>query len=171
MALLVSCLFYQLPANADDATAYRLGPGDKVHITVFNEQDLSGDFDVSDQGALALPLIGQVDVKGKTTAEAQKIIASKYGANYLVNPRVSLQVLNYRPFFILGEVKNPGSYPYQSGMTVLDAIALAGGFTPRANKDGITIKRAADPSANATKIDENGLVLPGDILTVGERFF
>lgn len=158
-------------AKADDVPAYRLGPGDKVHVTVFDEQDLSGDYDVSDQGTLALPLIGQVSVGGKTTSEAETLIAGKYGANYLVNPRVSLQVLNYRPFFILGEVKNPGSYPYVSGMTVLNAIALAGGYTPRADRDGIKIKRAGDATGAEKSIQENGAVLPGDVIRVGERFF
>lgn len=157
--------------KADEVPAYKLGPGDKVHVTVFGEDDLSGDFDVSDQGALALPLIGQVSVGGKTISEAESLIRNKYGTNYLVNPRVSVQVLNYRPFFILGEVKNPGSYPYQTGLTVLNAVALAGGYTPRAAQGDITIKRGSDPKAAEQKIGEGGAVLPGDIIRVGERFF
>jgi polysaccharide export outer membrane protein len=164
---------YLLHANFAQTAdvAYKLGSGDKIHVTVYNEQDLSGDYEVGDQGGLALPLIGQVLIGGKTTSEAEALIAAKYGANYLVNPRVSIQVLNYRPFFILGEVKNPGSYPYQSGMTIINAVALAGGYTPRANKSGIKIKHTNDPSAPEQSIDENGPVLPGDVVRVGERFF
>ncbi len=169
--LAVGCLVSGSPAHAAAVVAYKLGPGDKVHVTVFDEQDLSGDYDVSDQGALALPLIGQVTVGGKTTSEAEALIAQKYGENYLINPRVSVQVLNYRPFFILGEVKNPGSYPYISGMTVLNAIVLAGGYTPRADQNDIKIKRAGSGSSREEKIDENGAVLPGDVIRVEQRFF
>lgn len=170
-ALALGCLLCGSAANAAAALAYKLGPGDKVHVTVFDEQDLSGDYDVSDQGALALPLIGQVSVGGKTTSEAEALIAQKYGENYLINPRVSVQVLNYRPFFILGEVKNPGSYPYISGMTVLNAVVLAGGYTPRADESDIRILRAGSGSSKEEKIGENGTVLPGDVIRVEQRFF
>jgi protein involved in polysaccharide export with SLBB domain len=159
------------PVSAADTPAYKLGPGDKVKVTVFNEPDLSGEFDVSGQGQLALPLIGQVNVGGKTLDELQALITEKYGANYLVNPRVSVEILNYRPFFIIGEVKNPGSYPYVNAMTVVNAIALAGGYTPRGDRNGIMIKRANNPSAGEQPIGEDGVVLPGDVIRVKERFF
>lgn len=155
---------------AGDA-AYRLGPGDKLRVTVFNEKDLSGDFDVSDQGVISLPLIGQVHVGGKTLTEADALVAGLYGAKYLVNPRVNIEVLNYRPFFIIGEVQKPGSYPYVSDMTVLNAVALAGGYTPRADKNDILIKRGGDPSAKEKPATEDTKVLPGDVVRVRERFF
>lgn len=155
----------------DKVAAYKLGTGDKLRVTVFNEQDLSGDFDVNDQGSVALPLIGQVDAAGRTITEFQDLITQKYGATYLVNPRVNVSVLNYRPFFILGEVKNPASYPYVNGMTVINAIALAGGYTPRANKDKIVIKRANDSSGAEQSVGEDTSVLPGDVIRVPERFF
>lgn len=158
------------PAGAETA-AYRLGTGDKVRVTVFNEKDLSGDFDVNDQGLIALPLIGQVQVGGLTLSQAQQLITEKYGKDYLINPRVNVEVLNYRPFFILGEVKNPGSYPFVNGMTVVNAVALAGGYTPRANRNHIVIKRAANPGAGEQEVQEDGPVLPGDIIRVPERFF
>lgn len=158
-------------ASADDREAYKLGTGDKLRVTVYNETDLSGDFDVNDQGSIILPLIGQVDAAGKTVAEFQDQITLKFGATYLVNPRVSVAVLNYRPFFILGEVKNPASYPYVNGMTIVNAIALAGGYTPRANKDKIVIRRASDPTGKEQQIEEDGAVLPGDVIRVPERFF
>ncbi len=158
-------------ADAAEAPAYRLGSGDKVRVTVFNEPDLSGDFEVNDQGALGLPLIGQVPVTGKTMSEVQALITEKYGVNYLVNPRVSVEVLNYRPFFILGEVKSPGSYPYVSGMTVINAVALAGGYTGRADHGHIVIKRAADAAAGEQPVSEDSPLLPGDVIRVAERFF
>jgi protein involved in polysaccharide export with SLBB domain len=156
---------------AADSVAYRLGSGDKLRVTVFGEKDLSGDFDVNDQGVVALPLIGPVQVAGKTINEVEAIITQKYGKDYLVNPRVNVEVLNYRPFYILGEVQKPGSYPYVGGMTVLNAVALAGGYTPRADRGDIKIKRAATPSAGQQPVTENSVVLPGDVVSVPERFF
>jgi len=159
------------PTQAADDSGYRVGAGDKLRVTVFGEDNLSGQYEVSDQGTLALPLIGQVDVGGKTLQEVQAWIAEKYEASYLVNPRVSVDVLNYRPFFILGEVNHPGSYPYVTGMTVLNAIALAGGYTPRADEKDIVIKRASGPATTERRIGENTVVLPGDVIRVMERFF
>ncbi len=168
----ILCGLAQVPhASAQSTNAYTLGSGDKVHVTVFGEKDLTGDYDVDDQGFVALPLIGQVHVGGMTMDQAQQVITSKYGANYLVNPRVSVGVINYRPFFILGEVKSPGSYPYVSGMTVLNAIALAGGYTPRGNPNDILVKHANDSSGNEQPIGENAPVLPGDIIRVRQKLF
>lgn len=160
-----------ISARASEPVAYKLGVGDKVRVTVYNEKDLSGDFDINDQGEIALPLIGQVKVQGLTIAQAEALFTERYGKDYLVNPRITVEVLNYRPFFILGEVKNPGSYPYMNGMTVVNAVALAGGYTPRANKDQIRIKRANAPTAGETVVGEDAPVLPNDVLRVPERFF
>jgi protein involved in polysaccharide export with SLBB domain len=164
------CLASFVNVNAAEIP-YKLGPGDKVRVTVFNEKDLSGDFDVSDQGLIALPLIGQVKVAGQTISQVEAVITQKYGKDYLVDPHVTVEILNYRPFFILGEVKNPGSYPYVSGMTVVNAVALAGGYTPRANKDRIVIKHGNDPNAQEQRVQEDSPVLPGDVIRVPERFF
>ncbi len=158
-------------AFAADAVAYKLGSGDKLRVTVFGEKDLSGDFDVNDQGVVALPLIGPVSVAGKTLDETETLITQSYGKSYLVNPRVNVEVLNYRPFYILGEVQKPGSYPYVNGLTVLNAVALAGGYTPRANRDHIAIRRAANPDAGEQPTGEDSRVLPGDVVRVPERFF
>jgi polysaccharide export outer membrane protein len=157
--------------RADDTSAYRLGTGDKVRVTVFGEKDLSGDFDVNDQGVVALPLIGPTKLAGKTISEAEAQITQSYAKDYLVNPRVNVEVLNYRPFFILGEVKNPGSYPFVNGMTVVNAVALAGGYTPRAKRDHIMVKRAAKPAAGEQEVNEDAAILPGDVIRVPERFF
>ena len=157
--------------QAGDTTAYRLGTGDKVRVTVFGEKDLSGDFDVNDQGVVALPLIGPTNLAGKTISEAEAQITQSYGKDYLVNPRVNVEVLNYRPFFILGEVQRPGSYPYVNGMTVVNAVALAGGYTPRANRGHMMVKRAAKAAAGEQEVSEDAMVLPGDVIRVPERFF
>jgi protein involved in polysaccharide export with SLBB domain len=157
--------------RADDASAYRLGSGDKLRVTVFGEKDLSGEFDVNDQGVVALPLIGPTKLAGKTISEAEAQITQSYGKDYLVNPRVNVEVLNYRPFFILGEVKNPGSYPYVHGMTVVNAVALAGGYTPRAKRDHFLVKRGTKPGAGEQEVSEDAVILPGDVIRVPERFF
>ena len=166
--IFVACV--SVTRAADDAD-YKLGPGDKLRVTVFNEPDLSGEFDVGGQGTIALPLIGQVAVVGLTLSEVDALITQKYGANYLVAPRVSVEVLNYRPFFIIGEVKNAGSYPYVNGMTVLNAVALAGGYTPRADRGDILLKRANSGSTGEQRVTEDTTVLPGDVIRVKERFF
>jgi protein involved in polysaccharide export with SLBB domain len=169
--VLLACLLVlqAAPAQAVDA-AYKLGVGDKLRVTVFGEKDLSGDFDVNDQGLVALPLIGTVRVAGETVQQAETLITQRYGKDYLVNPRVTVEVLNYRPFYILGEVQKPGSYPYVNGLTVLNAVALAGGYTPRANRSHIVVRRATDPGTEQP-IGEDGGVLPGDVVRVPERFF
>ena len=158
------------PSYAQNAAAYKLDVGDKVHITVFDEPDLTGDFDVNDQGIVSLPLIGQVHIAGMTLSEAQDFITQKYAANYLINPRVNVQILNYRPFYVIGEVKTPGSYAYVNGITVLNAVALAGGYTPRGNPNNIVVKHAN--SSNEEKpIGENDVVQPGDIIRVNQKLF
>jgi polysaccharide export outer membrane protein len=169
--LLISAALLSSTSQAADLTAYKLGVGDKVRVTVFGEKDLSGDFDVNDQGEVTLPLIGSVRIAGKTVGDAESFITNAYGKDYLVNPHVNLQVMNYRPFFILGEVKNPGSYPFINGMTIVNAVALAGGYTPRANTRGIEVKRAANPGGGEVEVNEDAGVLPGDIIRIPERFF
>jgi polysaccharide export outer membrane protein len=169
---LIALVFIWAPQiHAQNTAAYQLGVGDKIHIIVYDEPDLTGDFDVNDQGIVSLPLIGQVHVAGMSLSEAQDVITQKYGANYLVNPRVNVQILNYRPFYVIGEVKNPGSYPYVSGMTVLNAVALAGGYTPRGNENNIVVKHADDPAAQEQKIGENDPVKPGDIIRINQKLF
>jgi polysaccharide export outer membrane protein len=158
-------------APADETKGYALGAGDKVRITVYNEPDLSGEFEVNGQGVLSVPLIGQVRVIGQTTAEVQAMLTQKYGKDYLVNPSVTVEVMNYRPFFIIGEVNHPGSYPYVNGMTVINAIALAGGYTARANHDRIKIKHSNESTEQERDVKEDSTVLPGDVIEVAERFF
>jgi protein involved in polysaccharide export with SLBB domain len=163
-------------ANGNVATAaiaeavYKLGSGDKVKVTVFNHPDLSGEFNLDGAGNFAVPLIGEIKAGGLTSRDLEQRIQDRFRDGYLVDPQVNVEVLNYRPFYILGEVKTPGSYPYQNNMTVLNAVALAGGFTYRAKQNGFLLQRGGSNSQGAT-VDGNLALLPGDIVTVQERFF
>lgn len=162
------------PAQGDSAQgelAYRLGSGDQVRVTVFGHRDLSGEFHVDGSGMVAMPLIDGVRADGLTLDEFETAIADKLKPDYLKNPRVSVDVLNYRPFYILGEVKNPGSYPFVNGMTVVNAVALAGGFTYRAQEKSMFITRGGDKDRGKEKVAPDAQVLPGDIIEVPERFF
>lgn len=150
---------------------YVLGVGDRLKLTVYGEDDLSGDYEIGSTGIVALPLIGNIPAAQQTIHSFEEAVRAKLSAGYLHDPRVSVQVINYRPFFILGEVTRPGSYPYVNGMTILNAIALAGGYTYRADESGVVIVHANDPNKNETKAREDATVMPGDIIRVPERFF
>lgn len=150
--------------------AYRLGSGDKLRITVYNEEDVTGEYEVDSSGSVSLKMIGAVPAAGRTLPELAKIIEAKLLDGYLLNPRVAIDVLNYRPFYVLGEVNEPGSYPYVSGITVLKAIALAGGYTFRARTSKIELMHASEPD-KPILVDPNTVLLPGDIVRVKERFF
>lgn len=150
---------------------YRLGPGDKLRIVVFGEADLSGEFVVDGSGSISLPLIGAVAAGGQPISYLESQIVARLKDGYIKNPRVSIDVLNYRPFFILGEVNHPGGYPFISGMTVLNAIAIGGGYTYRARKDRIIVIRASDPERKEAQVTEDTPVFPGDIIRVAERYF
>ncbi len=149
---------------------YRLGPGDQVRVVVFRHEDLSGEFELDGNGSFSMPLIGEVRANGLTARELEETIAELYADGYLVNPVVSVEVLTYRPFYILGEVNNPGQYEYEAGMTVLNAVAKAGGFTYRAKQDGILLQRGG-AGAPPVVVSGNTRIQPGDIITVPERFF
>ena len=171
-AFLVITLICQGPTSAKAQEGiYRLDAGDRVKVTVFGHEDLSGDFEVDGAGRLSLPLIQHVQAAGSTLAELEEAITNKLKPDFLKNPRVSVEVLNYRPFYILGEVKNPGSYPYVNGMTVINAVALAGGYTYRARENKVTITRAGDAERMSLPATHVTVVLPGDVIEVPERFF
>jgi len=157
------------PATADDG--YRLGSGDKIHISIFGQPDLNGDFAVDGGGSIQLPLIGSVKAAGLTVTEFQKQVTSKFADGYLVNPNVDVEVLSYRPFYIIGEIRAPGQYSYVNGMSILNAIALAGGFTDRADKSEVYIRRNGSSKETEYPADETTRVNPGDIVRISERFF
>lgn len=155
----------------DDIAAYTLGSGDKVRVTVFGHEDLSGEFEVDGSGNVSLPLIRNIKAEGLTVRQLEQTIAERLSPDYLLNPSVSVEVLNYRPFYIYGEVTKPGSYPFVNGMTVVNAVAMAGGFTYRARTGSVRITRGNDPQRKQITADKDTPVLPGDVIEVPERYF
>lgn len=151
--------------------AYRLGSGDEVRVTVFGHKDLSGEFTIDGRGIVSLPLIGNVQAGGLEVRRFEENIIAKLKPDYLKNPRVSAEVLNYRPFYIIGEVKKPGSYPFVNGMSVVNAVALAGGYTYRARENRLLIIRGNDTTRAKQPANHDTAVLPGDVIEVPERFF
>ncbi len=156
--------------SAGSVSDYLLGTGDKLRVIVFGEQDLSGEFDITGAGKVSLPLIGQVQAAGLTLDQFEKEVAGNLADGYLTNPKVSVEVLNYRPFYIIGEVDKPGQYPYTNGMTILNAVAVGGGYTYRANTDSVYITRGDGEEAKYPA-NQAVRVLPGDVVRVPERFF
>ena len=134
----------QSPIAEREVGEYKLGGGDELRVTVFGEPELSGEYVLDGTGTISLPLIGQISALDLTISEFQSAVEARYADGYLRAPRVNAEVMNYRPFYILGEVRSPGEYPYADGLTVLNAIATAGGFTYRANENVILIKSADD---------------------------
>ena len=161
------------PAASVPATSplYRLGTGDKVRIIVFGEDNLGGEYVVDGGGFIRLPLLGQLKAAGLSLSEFEQQMVTLLKDGYLVDPRVSVEVTNYRPFYIMGEVNKPGEYPYVSDMSVLNAIALAGGYTYRANQSSVYIRRNGETTEQAVPADQNSKINPGDIIRVRERFF
>jgi polysaccharide export outer membrane protein len=158
-------------ALIEDISGYKLGPGDALRVTVFRHEDLSGEFSLDGEGYFALPLVGEILGGGRTARqlETEIEVALKSGG-YLIDPQVSIEVLNYRPFYIIGEVNQPGSFEYVNGMTVINAVALAGGYTYRADQDDIIISRGGSNGPRIQALPDTE-VLPGDIIEVTERFF
>jgi protein involved in polysaccharide export with SLBB domain len=166
---------YGAPSAAEPtaqlASVYRLGPGDKLRIRVFGEPELSGEFLVDAGGRVDLPLIGDVAAAGAPVAKFQQRVVERFRDGYLRDPKVSIEVLNYRPFFIIGEVRNAGEYDYKSSLTVQDAVAIAGGYTYRANSGTAYIRRAGADEERQFDLSQRVPVHPGDIVRIPERFF
>lgn len=158
-----------LPETAQGA--YQLGAGDRLRLQVFGQEELSQEYVVSDSGAITVPLIGAVDAEGRTVAELEEEVARQLSDGILVNPNVTAEVMTYRPFFILGETRSPGQYPYVPRMTVLTAVSMAGGFTFRAEQDAVSITRMVDGQMSEFRAEPLDFVEPGDVVNVHERFF
>jgi polysaccharide export outer membrane protein len=150
---------------------YTLDSGDKLRVTVFGQPDLSGEFTVDGSGGIAIPLIPPVAARGLTTSELQSSIGAALGRTLLRNPNVSVQVTEFRPFFILGEVMKAGQYPFVNGMTVQSAVAIAGGFSYRAEQDTVHITRKLGDKLVEMNVDAGAPVRPGDTILVKERYF
>ena len=143
----------------------------RFRVNVFGQTDLNGEYAVDGAGNVQLPLIGQVQAAGRTVAEFQKEVTAKFANGYLVNPNIEVEVTGYRPFYIIGEVRTPGQYSYVNGMSVLNAVALAGGYSDRADKSEVYIRRNGASKEVELPADETTKVNPGDILRISERFF
>jgi polysaccharide biosynthesis/export protein len=163
----------RLPPTPDIGSAdYHLGPGDQVRIIIFGEEQMTGEFRVNASGDVALPLVGNVHAAGLTPHQLERATAEALqNSRLLKKASVSAEVIHYRPIFMLGEVSRPGQYPYQPGMTVVTAIAVAGGFTYRAVDDIFSIVRTTSGSALEGRAERQTLVQPGDVITVYERHF
>ncbi|THG87307.1 polysaccharide export protein [Pseudomonas sp. A-1] len=159
-------------AMAEGNSTYKLASGDVIRISVFGEPDLSfEEVRLNDAGIFSYPFIGEVRAKGKTATEIEKVLTESLKGDYLVDPRVSVSVLEYREFFISGEVKTPGGYKFQPGLTLRRAVALAGGLTERASTGRITIIRDQDSSRTPQPATLDTIVMPGDTITIDQGFF
>lgn len=159
-------------AASEAAPVYKLDSGDKVRVTVYGEQSVNGEYSVGPNGDIALPLIGNVAAKGRTIDELNATISQKLASGYLLDPRVTIEVLSYRPYYILGEVSRPGQYPYASALSIDQAIATAGGYTYRASKSKVFVRRAGGAEEEIKlKKGTPVWVNPGDTIRIGERYF
>lgn len=177
--LMASCAASDLPrvsvadANAGLAQGYRIADGDKLKVTVFDEPALTGEFGVGLDGSLSLPLIKSMQASGQTPSElAARITTALAAGDYVLSPRVSVEVSQHRPFYILGEVNAPGEYPYIGDLTVDQAIAKAQGYSVRANKSEVVLRRQGWSEGRRVRLDSAPLLIaPGDTITVQEAFF
>jgi polysaccharide export outer membrane protein len=171
-ALLCSCSTYR-PVSESFQSAltqpYTLDAGDRVRITVFGEPDLTNTYSVDKAGYIAFPLVGSVAARGLTPQELELALAGKLKAGFLRDPDVSVEIDRYRPFFIMGEVGQAGQYAYVPGMTVQNAIAVAGGFSPRALQDNADITRQVNGTVTSGRVPLSDPILPGDTIYVRER--
>ena len=173
LALLSGCATYDPGiTNSTELTApYRLDCGDQMRVVVFGQDNLSNTYTVDKAGAISFPLIGTVPVRGRTSAEVERLIAAKLQKGFVKDPNVSIEVVRYRPFFAMGEVNAAGQYSYAAGMTVQSAIATAGGFTPRADKRFATVSRRTGGEVETITLDMTDPIRPGDTIYVQERIF
>ena len=163
---------YQAGYFEDNPNApYELASGDRLRVIVFGQDSLSNSYSVDGSGFISMPLIGPVAARGRSTHGLEEAIAGKLRQGFLRDPQVSVEVEAYRPFFVLGEVTTAGQYPYVNGMTVQTAVAIAGGYTPRAAKDRADLTRIIDGYPVTYSVPLEQTVRPGDTITIRERFF
>ena len=159
------------PVVAVTDSTYLLGTDDKIRVIVYDQTDLSGEFVIDNSGFVRFPLVGQLQAAGLTVHQLEDEIINKLKDGYLNDPRVNVEVETYRPFYIIGEVNKPGEYAYVSGMSVLNAVALAGGYTYRANDSEVFIRRNGSNKEEKLPADQLTKIRPGDIVRIDERFF
>ena len=159
------------PSTRPTAAPLLIQKGDKIKVTVYGEDSLNGVYDVDPNGYVSLPLAGRALAAGRTTAQFEKYITSKYRSEYLKDPKVSVEIASYKPIYVMGEAANPGQLPYQSGMNLLNAIAAAGGPTYRASKSTVLIQHSGEDVWRETPMSASVRIMPGDIIRIPERYF
>jgi polysaccharide export outer membrane protein len=179
--LCVSGAIISLPANAiaqaqpvspeSTAATYVLGPNDRIRLKVYGEPDIAGEYEIDSNGQVSIPLAGHIKAAGLTTKQLERSIASALAKGIVRDPRVNVEIALYRPYYILGEVKKGGEYPYRLGLTVMDAVASAGGFTYRANENKVFLRRSGAGAEEVYALDAPILVFPGDNIRIPERYF
>jgi polysaccharide export outer membrane protein len=177
----VSCATVSLPtvtraqaqpsSTASPSGSYVLGPNDRVRLKVYGEADITGEYEVDSNGLVSIPLAGHVKAAGLTTRQLEKAIVSALSKGIVRDPRVNVEIALYRPYYILGEVKKSGEYPYRLGLTVMDAVASAGGFTYRANENKVYLRRSGGGTEEIYPLDAPILIFPGDNIRIPERYF
>jgi protein involved in polysaccharide export with SLBB domain len=158
-------------ATTAEIPVYRLGADDRLRINVYGEEALNAEYLVGSDGNISFPLIGMIQAKGLTLAELRTELTRRLAESALNDPKVSVDVVEYRPFYVLGEVQKAGQYPYRTGMTVMAAIATAGGFTYRANQKTVLIQRFGSAAEESYRLGPQTFVLPGDTIRIKERHF
>jgi polysaccharide export outer membrane protein len=161
----------QPPSSAATAATYVLGPNDRIRLKVYGEADISGEYEIDSNGQVSIPLAGHIGAAGLTTKQLERSITAALAKGIVRDPRVNVEVALYRPYYILGEVKKGGEYPYRLGLTVMDAVASAGGFTYRANENKVFLRRSGAGAEEVYALDAPILVFPGDNIRVPERYF
>lgn len=165
-------LLFTVGVQAEGDSSYQLESGDMISIKVYEEEELTFEnIRLTDAGTVSFPFLGEVSAKGKTTFELTQIITVGLKDGYLINPRVTVSIDEYREFFINGEVEKPGGYPFKPGLTLRKAVAIAGGLTERASEKKMYIIKDKDPEKKTHKIGMDATVLPGDIVTIEQGFF
>ncbi len=156
---------------SDGGADYRLGINDKIKVTVYDEADLSGEFQVDATGFVRFPLIGQIRAGGLTAHDLERSVAAALSQGYLNDPHVSVEVSTYRPFYVVGEVLKPGEYPYANGMTAASAVALAGGYSPKAVKSTVYVRHQGETREEQVAANDAVPILPGDVVRIDSTTF
>jgi protein involved in polysaccharide export with SLBB domain len=145
--------------------------GDKIKVTVYGEDNLNGIYDVDPSGSISIPLAGTVRAAGRSKGELQREIARRYKSEYLQDPKVTVEVVSFRPIYVLGEAEHPGEYPYKSGLNLISAVTTAGGFTYRANRDFVLIQHSGEEVWRQYPLSASVAIVPGDLIRIPERYF
>ena len=161
----------QTLAPAAAAGSYVLGPNDRIRLKVYGETDITGEYEIDSSGNVSVPLAGHLKASGLTTRQLERSITSALSKGIVRDPRVNVEIAQYRPYYILGEVKKSGEYPYRLGLTVMDAVASAGGFTYRANENKVYLRRSGGGVEETYALDAPVPVFPGDNIRIPERYF